>query len=280
MALVLPGVSGGGSRIFPAHYPLQRSNTFNTGIIRFENGFEQRWCGNINLNKFTLQYNHTHPTDRANLDAFVAQCGGSGGYFTFNLQYGTEPNSNQSYLNCMFMQDSFEWQETAEGMYDGEIQFQQFGSGPGTNYILNGLIGLFPTVGVPPTYVGPTPGPGASTGFPFASRSTYMVDRIDLPSGSRSAYVKTGKAGFPSRALKAWSLTFSALNNKDLGTLEAHFVLQSGQWGLFTFVDPYDGKTYNRVRYAMDSMDITHEQYGVNSVRLQLQEVYGADWSA
>lgn len=279
MALVLPGVSGGGSRIFPAHYPLQRSNTFNTGVIRFENGYEQRWCGNVNLNKFTLQYNHTHPTDRANLDAFVASCGGSGSLFQFNLQYGPEANANQAYLNCMFMQDSFEWQETTEGMYDGQIQFQQFGTGPGTNYILNGLMSVFPTVGIPPGSTGYNP-PGATTGFPWSSRSTYMVDRIDLPSGRRSAYVKTGLSGYPSRALKAWSLSFSALNDKDLGSIEAHFVIQSGQWGLFTFTDPTDGKTYNRVRYASDSLDITHEQYGVNSLKVVLQEVYGSDWTA
>lgn len=266
-----PWVSGGTSRLYAGHYPLRRNVTFQTGLVRYINGSEQRWKERGTQQEFTLEYNDLLAADKALLDNFVMTIGAGEGLFNYDLFNGAFSTWSFPYLRLM--DDSFAWTQNREGAWDGTIRFRQFGTAGG----IGGGSTSYP-------YAGPdrTPTSGAITGFPFTRTENYLIDKSDTPLGLRTAFNWMNKSltGFPSRPLVSWDIQFSALDNISIALIEQHFITQAGRVGLFSFTDPTDGKVYSRVRYDTDVLEIVYLGSNLNSIRYRMAEVYGPGWTA
>lgn len=273
MAVTWPWVSGGTSRLHSGHYPLRRNVTFQTGLVQFVNGSEQRWKERGTQNEFTLEYQDLHVTDKQSLNSFVAQIGAGEGLFHFDMFSGAGMRWGYSY--CRLIDDSFTWTQEHEGGWNGTIRFRQYGVDGGVG---GGAI-TFPAVG--PV----TPGniyPSSLAAFPFVKTDRYLIDKSENPLGVRTAYLYTNKglSNFPNRALHSWDISFPALNNHDASLIEQHFITMGGRYQVFAWTDPSEGRTYNRVRYDTDVLEIVHLGMDLNSVHYRLTEVFGEGWTS
>lgn len=267
MALpIYPSISGGTTNLYPGQYPLQRSRDFGTQIAEFQAGNEQRFQDRSKRDSFVLQYTAIPYSDRLNLDAFISSVLGSSGRWRFILN-GT------TYAACQFDDETFTWQENKDYPlhYNGSVRFRVTTQDlvPDAVPGASNNPGPFPTVAA-----------GMRTGYPFEKSSNFQVARVDLPTANRVAYPLYGSGfpHYPTRALFSWTLTFNALADADLATLEAHYLDASGRYAAFSFVDPTDLTYYPSVRYDMDSFKVTHVKPGLNALVIKLAESFGPAW--
>jgi len=119
----------------------------------------------------------------------------------------------------------------------------------------------------------PALGNGTATQFPYTQISRYQVLLNDNPTGMRYASnLFDGSASFPSAALHGWELSGVALQNSDLAIWEAFFRSQFGRFGTFTFVDPDSSMNYTKARFGTDTMEIVHQGFNLNAVKLTVVE--------
>lgn len=240
-------------------------------MVAFINGEEQRWQNTASFGRFTLVYSDIPRSDVDNLNNFVATVNASYGPFQFNLTAGDQQTFQV--VRCMFMEDSFSWTETSEGLYSGQISFEQFGSG-GLQWPSGD--DRYPQLMIPGSNV------GYVTGFPYVETMRYAVDRQDVASRNRTVYPYYGQglANFPTRGLYSWEINLPALTNQQLAMFESHFMQMCGAWRVFAWTEPRTGRVFTRVRYAMDAFSVTHVAYNLNSTKILLTEVYGPGWAA
>lgn len=76
---------------------------------------------------------------------------------------------------------------------------------------------------------------GAVTQYPAAYVSRQAVQVIRFIDGSDQRYPTQGQA------LRQWQIRLDLLNEVEIAQLEAFFVAQQGDYGTFTFPDPFSG---------------------------------------
>lgn len=270
MGGTLPFLSSGNVAMFPLNWGYSHS----TGIAKFQNGSEQRFYSRACLAPFQLAYTNVNATDRQNLDTFFSQQKGSADRsWTFILN--KDAGGLLQFPSCTFDQDELAWTENRNfpNYYSTSIRFHQTGIGgaPGGS----SSIGSFPPLG-------PASSPYLKTGYPFVSSNRFSVARVDLPTGPRYSYpwFGAGLANFPTRALKAWTLTLNSVDYSIVAKVSQHFIGCLGRYWYFAFNDPTDGKQYTRVRYDMDALSISSQRMNNYSMQLKLVEVFGPGWIA
>jgi hypothetical protein len=91
-------------------YPAGRAIVFNTDVVRFLNGTEQRYRDNPSpLHQWTIQLNLLDESELASLDRFFVSSQGSFASFSF-----TDPWDGTVYPNCSFSSDTFGFQLSGE----------------------------------------------------------------------------------------------------------------------------------------------------------------------
>ena len=268
----------------PALYPVGQQIMSNTLVAAFANGYQQRWLNRRPLNVFNLGFKQLHKNDRDQFEAFVAvmqtirvNTGDPTPTFTLPLDFGTHTfggffptDFTYSYPGFVFLEDSISWTENEQfpGYYDGTIKCKQILTGG----LINGAVGPFPGFGTPPI--------GYQTGYPFARAVNYVVEKVDMDTGGRLAapLYAIGLPFYPTRGLFSWNLTLSTLSMFDMTALVVHFLGAGGMYRTFQFTDPTDNKIYNKVGYVSDTLEVQFVSFGICSVTLGLQEVYGPDW--
>ena len=63
-----------------------------------------------------------------------------------------------------------------------------------------------------------------------------------------------------SGALHKWVIRLNELDEGELAEVDAFFVTNEGQYGNFTFVDPWDGTPYTNCSFAGDQLDLVSTQ--------------------
>jgi hypothetical protein len=254
--LFLPTVRNGASAI----YPLSRATTFATGLAAFKGGNEQRFINRGPLGKFTLQYTDIQQGDRDTLDTFLDQVQGSASQiWAFRLGTATYGGVQAIYPSCQFDANSFQWRETSQGLFAGQIQFSQTSTGgqiAAVSYstfptFANGLVQQF-TIG-------------------RGKRGLNYISRMRCGRSFALPLFNAALPGFPARMLKQWEWPMS-LSDVDLATLEQHFVACWGSFQAFSFTDPYDGTVYPNVRYSSDALQITHRGPDESTTTVRLVE--------
>jgi hypothetical protein len=163
---VLPTVRSGRSAI----YPVSRADSFDTTIIPHWDGSEQRWMSRNVLGNFVLAYTNINATDRSALETFTATVIGSN-----NSAWQFTLANVSTWGSCQFIDNSFEFTETAPGRYSGQIRFKQTavsGLNPGGTLTANPN----PIVGVS--------GAVATTISWDAPSTTSIQVRLDSPTGT------------------------------------------------------------------------------------------------
>src|SRR5206468_1185224 len=104
----------------------------------------------------------------------------------------------------------------------------------------------------------PTLSSGLVAQRPYTQIRRFYTLRNDNPSGKRYAYALYGGglSGFPTGALLSWNLTYPALSDADLSTLETFFRGNSGRYGSFNFTDPDSGALAANCRFGSDVLEI------------------------
>lgn len=74
-----------------------------------------------------------------------------------------------------------------------------------------------------------------------------------------------------STPLKRWVIRFDLLDEEELTTLEAFFLSQAGQFGSFSFTDPWDNTVYEDCSFDDDTLalDFSDLSRGVTSVTVK-----------
>ncbi len=91
-------------------YPGKRTLQFNTQVIRFLDGTEQRFREDASqLHRWTIQLDLLDEAELASLDQFFVTSQGRFGSFSF-----TDPWDGTVYPNCSLLGDTFEFQLRGE----------------------------------------------------------------------------------------------------------------------------------------------------------------------
>ena len=94
-----------------AQYPAKRTTGFNTDIVRFLDGTEQRFRDNPSiLHEWTIQLDLLDDAELSALDQFFVSNQGSFESFSF-----TDPWDGSVYPNCSLKGDAFVFQLRSEG---------------------------------------------------------------------------------------------------------------------------------------------------------------------
>jgi hypothetical protein len=68
--------------------------------------------------------------------------------------------------------------------------------------------------------------------------------------------------------LHRWTIRLNELDEGELAEMEGFFLSNQGQYGSFTFVDPWDGTSYPNCSLASDELDLiaVEEMHGQTSL--------------
>jgi len=250
MSGTLPTVRGGAQCL----YPVTRTVQFLTDIATALNASEQRFKRRPPLTIFTLPYKSMSATDTSTMKAFFeSQKGEFDSTWSFTL-------GSTTYAALTFLDSAFTVQESSPTTYSFTLRARQT-KNPGQTAGTAGS--AFPALST-----------GTRAQLPYTQIRRFAALVNDNPIGPRYTYTWFAGAlsGFPTRSLRGWELSYPALNDADLSTLESHYRNQWGRWATFSFTDPDDATVYANCRYDDDALVITHQQKGVNSLTLKIIE--------
>ena len=78
-----------------------------------------------------------------------------------------------------------------------------------------------------------------------------------------------------SSPLRSWSIDLKLLDDTEMTTLESFFVAQGGQYGSFSFTDPWDQATYANCTIENPELTLRYEGPQSGSVSLVVRENRG-----
>lgn len=240
-----------------ALYPVTRSVEFLTDVAIAVNFSEQRSKTRPPLTRLVCPYAKMNATDLTAIRNFLESQ--KGPYdTTWSITLGST-----TYAHMVSEDDTFEAVEAAGNPlhYSFSIRARQTQN---AGYTCGSPGAAFPALAN-----------GLRSQLPYTQIRRYAVLKNDNQR-SGTAYRWTwfggGLSGFPTASLHGWELSYPVLSDADLATLETHFRDQWGRWSSFTFRDPESGTDYPKCRYDHDVLQITHKDYGVNSVTLRVME--------
>lgn len=251
----LPLVRGGLTQCL---YPFVRRVRFQTTIHVASNGREQRCAGRgVPLFEGTLTYNEVNLADYNAINTFFNSQAGKFGTWDMTVL-------GKTYSNLKFNQDVIKWTEPSTGIYSTTLEFRQ----------INNAGFTIPTPGAS----FPALSSGLITQYPFGPEYRQLTSRNDQASGWAYPYkwYGAGLSGFPTGALRRWTLSNPVLSNADVQTIEDDFVGRLGMWGVMSLQDPEDGLgPHTNCRYGMDVLEIQYIGVNVTAVNLLIEETNG-----
>lgn len=238
-----------------ALYPLKRTIAFDTLVSISANGSEQRSprCG-VPLFRLAFQYQNLSYADLGNLQTFFA---GEKGMFASNWQVTL---GSTVFANLTFDQDIIEFIEQRPKLYQCALQFRQVQN---RAYTIPSALSAFPSLANV-----------TITQLPFSQMFRNVTATGTSPSGANYSYsfYASSLTNYPTRPLRRWKLSYAALSDADLATLENAFVGWQGRYAGFSFTDPDSTTTYAHCRLDQDSMEINYQGPGQAGASLIVTE--------
>jgi hypothetical protein len=99
----------------------------------------------------------------------------------------------------------------------------------------------------------PTLQTGAVAQYPFNRTAAIPVEAHTFLNFTRQVYRDLAAPK------KTWTIALNLLDASEIATLKAFFEQQQGQYGVFTFVDPWDGTTHTTCSFSDDLFDQTQQ---------------------
>ena len=100
-------------------YPLTRSKSYKTGVLRFLNGSEQRWKSVTKLEPLVLEYRNLNGYDLSLLREFWRSAKGA---YTTDIELTL---AGKSYSNLALDQDDFTPSQSGPGKFSITLRFKQ-----------------------------------------------------------------------------------------------------------------------------------------------------------
>jgi phage-related protein len=79
---------------------------------------------------------------------------------------------------------------------------------------------------------------GAVTQYPARKQTRYSTSVLEFVDGSEQRFAEMGGV------LRRWIVDLAQLEEEELYRLEDHFITEQGDYGSFSFTDPWDGAEY------------------------------------
>ena len=115
----------------------------------------------------------------------------------------------------------------------------------------------------------PTLSTGAVMQYPAPVITGQGVGIIRFLDGSDQRYLTQG------RTFRSWKVDLNLLNEDELAAVETFFEAQSGDYGTFTFPDPFSVTAVPNCRLAHPSLHTTYEDVDAGSTSLWVIETNG-----
>lgn len=203
-------------------YPLKRTHSFGTGLLRFMDDSEQRWRSRNMLNRFELVLNNVNGYDSSLVLKFWRSQFGKFDS-TWDLTIG-----GTLYSNLAFDSDEYEKIEEKNNRHTLKFPVVQTRS---SNPTIPTLTRYFPQI------TG-----GVMTSLPYTSKYSYKTDTGDMPTGKR--YVWKWRPN----ALGTFNIVLTGITDAELATVQNFFYAAEGRLKTFQLMDPGG----NLVRYSDD----------------------------
>lgn len=110
---------------------------------------------------------------------------------------------------------------------------------------------------------------GAVMQYPAAVTTGQGVGVIRFLDGSDQRYLTQG------RAFRTWKVDLALLNEKELAAIENFFEQQQGDYGVFTFPDPFSGSAIPNCRFADPTLQTTYTDVDNGATSLWVIETNG-----
>jgi hypothetical protein len=107
----------------------------------------------------------------------------------------------------------------------------------------------------------PTLNNGIVTQIPYTTVTRFTTTRNDLECGKRIAYAEKAAS------VRRWQITYGAITDTELATLQAFWASVKGGWDTFDYTDPNTGNLLT-ARFGQD--DFTWQDIGKNQHSLTL----------
>ncbi|GEM_PF-568054 len=112
----------------------------------------------------------------------------------------------------------------------------------------------------------PTLRTGAVAQYPLTRAASIPVESYTFLNFARQAY---RDAVAPKRT---WTVALNELDSGEITTLKAFFEQQQGQYGVFTFIDPWDQTTHTNCSFSNDVFD--HSQKNAETLNNTSLTIY------
>lgn len=110
---------------------------------------------------------------------------------------------------------------------------------------------------------------GAVMQYPAPVITAQGVGVIRFLDGSDQRYLTQG------RTFRTWKVDLNLLNEDELAAVEAFFEQQTGDYGSFTFVDPFSATDVPNCRFAHPALETTYDDVDNGSTVLWVIETNG-----
>jgi hypothetical protein len=193
--------------------PLQDTQSFGTGVLRFMDNSEQRWRARLMLRRFKLAFTNINAYDAALVLQF------------FRSQFGrydctwSLPIAGVTYANMAFDTDAFQVTENKRNQFSMSFDVIQVKSD-------------VPTIPAATVYFPQINATGVMTALPYTSSLNYRTTLVDMESGKRYTYQ------WQAVPLGKWAVNLPALTDAELVVAQDFFYSMEGRKGEFKFMDP------------------------------------------
>ncbi|CAB4130949.1 hypothetical protein UFOVP130_47 [uncultured Caudovirales phage] len=234
-----------------ALYPFVQTISFDTLVVRMQNGYEQRSARRPGLLRFEIPYGHLSQSQKNSVKAAVTSAKGQ---FDTGL---TLTLGGTTYTGLSLDSDEFAGREYSNTRYEAPLKLSQTiaqSLSPGT---------------------AGTAFPALAGGFvyqlPATQRKSFQTTAT-LARGAKYTYAEFagGLAGYPTDGLMGWSIEEPRLSDADVDIRIAHFVANWGMAFSFSFTDE-DGTTYTKARYAMDELRIQRNGTNESAISTRIE---------
>jgi len=237
-----------------ALYPFEMTLSFDTLVMRNQNGTEQRSARRLGLLKFSIPYPALTMAQKNTVrDAFDDALGAASTDITLAF-------AGVTYTGLSLDSDVFAAAENVTMQYDGPL-------------VLSQAIGQDLSPGTAATAF-PTLANGAMSQLPYVQKKRWQTVSQKMPAGPKWTRSEFGGslANYPTDGLMAWTLDERRLSDADLVTRTAHFIANAGKLREFTFTDE-DATAYAKTHYAMDEMVIRYAGPNDAAVKIELEAI-------
>lgn len=239
-------------------YPFTLRVRFQTITSIAANGKEQRAASRgVPLFEGSLTYSDLNATDYAAVNTFFNARGGQFDQ-TWDFHLGSA-----LIANCKLTQDSLRWTETNPRFYSTSLGFRQVNN---AGYGMPAMPVSFPNLSS-----------GVITQYPYGPEQRQLTTFNDQASGYAYAtkWYGAGLSGFPTAALRRWTLSNPILPDADATLIRDTFIGCRGMYHSFLLTDPDDGTLHQNVRFASDILEIQYQDYHRTAINLVLEETNG-----